>query len=87
MAVEEPLDAARVAGGLIGVEEAPDDGEGAGGPQGIGVVRGGWCGARPGRRAGDDGAAPDVFEDGQSDRDHVLAEAAVGEARAGAHAG
>ena len=32
-AVEETLDAARVAGGLVGVEEAPDDGEGAGAPQ------------------------------------------------------
>ena len=110
-AVEEPLDAARVAGGLAGAEEAPDDGEGAGAPQelgpealdgarvggrrarpaapgrGAGVGRGGRCGEGPGRRGGDDGAVPDVVEDGQADRDHVLAEAAVGEARAGAHAG
>ena len=35
-AVEETLDAARVAGGLVGVEEAPDDGEGAGAPQEFG---------------------------------------------------
>ena len=111
-AVEETLDAARVAGGLVGVEEAPDDGEGAGAPQefgpealdgarvgggrarpaapaapGRGAGRGGWCCGGPGRRDGDDGAVPDVVEDGQADRDHVLAEAAVGEARAGAHAG
>lgn len=37
--------------------------------------------------AGGAAKAPDVVEDGQSDRDHVLAEAAVGEARAGARAG
>jgi len=49
---------------------------------------GGGGGAAPGGGgAGDDDAVPDVVEDGQPDRDHVLAEAAIGEARAGAHAG
>ncbi len=55
--------------------------------RGAGPESAGAGGAAKAPDGGDDGAVPDVVEDGQADRDHVLAEAAVGEARAGARAG